>query len=583
MLIDSPSPVYYRSDIGVLRLLLLIPLPIVGLIVLFLRAAYMTIRVMTACFYYDTILLYNTADRSVDVSTVMLVPLSLCGLPVVYCWSAGGREGQHMKGPWKEDGYLRICPSVKCQRMYERLVVTYASAIIVDSEPRKEWCDLCYGRRIRDILVAYRPVEGRSHFMNRRSLLEVDRTLGIELGDRPFILGIVNPGKSQEISLMVDGYAHYYHNPSRLLPANKSLGVEVVQAVSSRQQQQQSTAPSSTALISPVSSETISFLESVVYQDDRDASLGSGDSESPSEHEEGSTGCVHSSVMTAFEPVAVGPGLVPPRLILACCDDAPDGCGLPSLRSGQRAQYSSLQEMAGLLENEVTAMCLTADDDVKLLSLSWNSLELDWLCYNATVGLYTPLDTTDPAMLMRLMGGGRPVVSTRGEHDTEGLINLNAGCVVDPPSAQGVGVALVALLHHTSIGILEGMGEMAFDRLERPICIACADILEGVIAIFGIGGFGFSTFSESLDSFMEGKLFKNNRPRDGLQSSAAPQPLPRPSPLTVPLADSNTSTERIATTPNGSPAPTSINATIRLRRWPGGAGGQQASVAPCGN
>lgn len=49
----------------------------------------------------------------------------------------------------------RICPSRKCQRMYERLVVTYASAIIVDSEPRKEWCESCYGRRVRDIMVKW--------------------------------------------------------------------------------------------------------------------------------------------------------------------------------------------------------------------------------------------------------------------------------------------------------------------------------------------------------------------------------------------------------------------------------------------
>lgn len=100
--------------------------------------------------------------------------------------------------------------------------------------------------------------------------------------------------------------------------------------------------------------------------------------------------------------------------------------------------------------------------------------------FSATVGLYTPLDTTDPAMLMRLMGCGRPVISTRGQHDSEGLINISemvagcvladfhtdAGCVVDPPSAQGLGVALVALLHHTPVGILEGMGAMALERLE---------------------------------------------------------------------------------------------------------------------
>ncbi|EEQ99629.1 hypothetical protein Pmar_PMAR010892, partial [Perkinsus marinus ATCC 50983] len=71
--------------------------------------------------------------------------------------------------------------------------------------------------------VAYRPVEARGHCMNRRSLLEVDRTLGSQLGDRPFILAIVNPSRSDEMSLTVDGYAHYYHNPNRLLPVNKAL------------------------------------------------------------------------------------------------------------------------------------------------------------------------------------------------------------------------------------------------------------------------------------------------------------------------------------------------------------------------
>lgn len=40
-----------------------------------------------------------------------------------------------------------------------------------------------------------------------------------------------------------------------------------------------------------------------------------------------------------------------------------------------------MEDMAALLENEVTAMCLNADDDVKVLSISWNSPELDWLCY----------------------------------------------------------------------------------------------------------------------------------------------------------------------------------------------------------
>ncbi|KAF4735560.1 hypothetical protein FOZ62_029667, partial [Perkinsus olseni] len=462
---DSPSPEYCECDIGILRLLLLVPHPIMGMIVLFLRALCMTIRMFIASYYYDAVMLYNTADRSVDLSTVVLFPLSLCGLHLIYCWCSGRSDGRHIDG--------RMCPSRKCQRMYERLVVTYASAIIVDSEPRREWCESCYGRRIRDIMVAYRPVEGRGHCMNRRSLVEVDRALSAELGDRPFILAIVNPSRSDEISLTVDGYAHYYHNPSRLLPVNKALGVEVVHNTTSRSSGPASTLASPAAVISPVSSDAISFLDTVagVYQDDRDASLGSGDSEPPSEHEEGSTGCVHSSPVTS-DPVAVAAGLPPPRLVLACCEDSPNGYGLSTFTRGHQQEGDrSMDELAALLENEVTAMCLNADDDVKMLPLSWNSPELDWLCYHATVGVYTPLDTTDPAMLMRLMGGGRPVVSTRGRQDTESLININAGFVVDPPSAQGLGVALAALLHHTPVGILEGMGAMAMERLESKCTV----------------------------------------------------------------------------------------------------------------
>ncbi|KAF4749446.1 hypothetical protein FOZ63_015560, partial [Perkinsus olseni] len=122
-----------------------------------------------------------------------------------------------------------------------------------------------------------------------------------------------------------------------------------------------------------------------------------------------------------------------------------------------------------------------------------------------------------------------------------------AGFVVDPPSAQGLGVALAALLHHTPVGILEGMGAMAMERLENR--------------------YGFSTFSESLDSFIERKLFITNRGGRGSATSMAAHPFPRPSPVSIASAEA---TERTtATSPPGSIQATSVNASIRLRRWTG--------------
>lgn len=63
-------------------------------------------------------------------------------------------------------------------------------------------------------------------------------------------------------------------------------GAEVIHNTTSRPAGQASTLTSPAAVISPVSSDATFFLDTVtgMYQEERDASLGSGDSEPLSEH-----------------------------------------------------------------------------------------------------------------------------------------------------------------------------------------------------------------------------------------------------------------------------------------------------------
>ncbi|EEQ99630.1 hypothetical protein Pmar_PMAR010893 [Perkinsus marinus ATCC 50983] len=100
---DSPSPQYCQCDIGILRLLLLIPHPIMGIFVLFLRALCMTIRMFVASYYYDAIMLYNISQQSSSSPCPSVASISsIAGVPVVVMGVITPMGGYAQAGSAKE-------------------------------------------------------------------------------------------------------------------------------------------------------------------------------------------------------------------------------------------------------------------------------------------------------------------------------------------------------------------------------------------------------------------------------------------------------------------------------------------------